>query len=90
MGTLVVKDFTPSASQTVVVLVDYTVHRDTIFTLETLDNTLSTAAASILHYTHNHKLPFGLVTIGSSTEWTGGDTTACICIVALPQLQSNP
>ncbi|MEN6388406.1 MAG: DUF58 domain-containing protein [Candidatus Cryosericum sp.] len=86
-GTLVVKDFSPSASQTVVVLVDYTVHRDTIFTLETLDNTLSTAAASILHYVHDHKLPFGLVTIGSSTEWTGSGHDSmhlyrCLAVIA--------
>lgn len=70
-GTLVVKDFTPSASQTVILLVNYTVHRDTGFTLETLDETLSTAAASILHYVHDRKLPFGLIAIGTHTDWTG-------------------
>lgn len=69
-GTLVVKDFTPSASQTVILMVDYAVSHDTIFPLETLDNTLSTAAASVLCYVHDHKLPFGLVTIGSVVEWT--------------------
>jgi uncharacterized protein (DUF58 family) len=70
-GTLVVKDFTPSASQTIILLVNYTVHRDTGFTLEALDDTLSTAAASILHYVHDRNLPFGLVAIGSHTDWTG-------------------
>jgi|SRR5664280_70525 len=70
-GTLVVKDFTPSASQTVILLVNYTVRRDTGFTLEALDETLSTAAASILHHVHDHKLPFGLAAIGSRTEWAG-------------------
>ncbi|HWQ22040.1 MAG TPA: DUF58 domain-containing protein [Clostridia bacterium] len=70
-GTLVVKDFTPSASQTVVLLVNYTVHRDTGFTLDVLDETLSTAAASILHYVHDRNLPFGLAAIGSRAYWTG-------------------
>jgi len=70
-GTLVVKDFTPSASQTVILLVNYTVHRDTGFTLEALDDTLSTMATSILHYVHDRNLPFGLVAIGSHTDWTG-------------------
>jgi uncharacterized protein (DUF58 family) len=70
-GTLVVKDFTPSASQTIILLVNYTVHQDTGFMLEALDDTLSTTAASILHYVHDRKLPFGLVAIGSHTDWTG-------------------
>ena len=71
IGTLVVKDFTPSASQTIIVLVDYVLHRNTVFTPETLDNTLSTAAASILQYAIDHKLPFGVGTIGSGTAWSG-------------------
>lgn len=70
-GTLVVKDFTPSASQTVLLLVNYTVHGDTGFTLEALDDALSTTAASILHYVHDRKLSFGLVAIGSHIDWTG-------------------
>jgi uncharacterized protein (DUF58 family) len=86
-GTLVVKDFTPSASQTVILLVNYTVHRDTGFTLEALDDTLSTAAASILQHVHDHNLPFGLVAIGSHTEWagTGRDRThllSCLTTIA--------
>jgi uncharacterized protein (DUF58 family) len=86
-GTLVVKDFTPSASQTVILLVNYTVHRDTGFTLEALDDTLSTAAASILQYVHDHNLPFGLVAIGSHADWagTGRDRThllSCLTTIA--------
>jgi uncharacterized protein (DUF58 family) len=72
-GTLVVKDFTPSASQTVILLVNFTVRGDTGFTLETLDDTLSTTAASILQYVHDRRLPFGLVAIGLQTHWTGID-----------------
>ncbi len=70
-GNLTVKDFSPSASQTVVLLVDYTVNRDTGFALETLDDTLSVAAASILQYVHDRRLPFGLAAIGSHADWTG-------------------
>lgn len=87
-GTLVVKDFAPSASQTVIVLVDYTVHRhDMGFTLEALDDTLSTAAASVLQYVHGRKLSFGLVAIGSTMDWTGvgRDHThllSCLTVVA--------
>jgi uncharacterized protein (DUF58 family) len=87
-GALVVKDCTPSASQTVILLVNYTVHRrDTSFTLEALDDTLSTAAASILQYVHDRKLPFGLVAIGSHTEWTGTGRDrmhllSCLTVVA--------
>jgi uncharacterized protein (DUF58 family) len=89
-GTLVVKDFTPSASQTVILLVNYTVRRDTGFTLEALDETLSTAAASILYHVHDHKLPFGLAAIGSHTEWAGigHDRThllSCLTTVARAQ-----
>ncbi|MBA4365308.1 MAG: hypothetical protein C0398_04795 [Coprothermobacter sp.] len=90
-GTLVVKDFTPSASQTVVLLVNYTVHRDTGFALEALDDTLSTAAASILQYIHDHNLPFGLVAIGSHTEWagTGRDRTHLLsCLTAIARAQA--
>ncbi|MHB8070642.1 MAG: DUF58 domain-containing protein [Candidatus Cryosericum sp.] len=85
-GTVVVKDFTPSASQTAIVLVDYTVGSDTSFALETLDDTLSTAAASILYYIHDHKLPFAVAAVGSHTDWTGPghDRTHLLeCLTAL-------
>lgn len=86
-GGVVVKDFTPSASQTAVLLVDYTVGSETSFALETLDDTLSTAAASILYYIHDHKLPFALAAIGSHAEWagTGHDRThllECLAVLA--------
>ena len=85
-GDIVVKDFTPSASQTAVVVVDYSVGGETGFAPETLDDTLSTAAASILHYIHDHKLPFALATIGSRIDWTGPghDSTHLLeCLTAL-------
>ena len=90
-GTLVVKDFTPSASQTVVLLVNFTVCGDTGFTLETLDDTLSTAAASILQYVHDRRLPFGLVTIGPQTHWTGTGrdrTHLLYCLTAIARAQA--
>jgi len=90
-GTLVVKDFTPSASQTIILLVNYTVHRDTGFTLEALDDTLSTTAASILHYVHDRKLPFGLVAIGLHTEWTGvgrGGLHLLSCLTTVARAQA--
>ncbi|MHB8107025.1 MAG: DUF58 domain-containing protein [Candidatus Cryosericum sp.] len=90
-GSIVVKDFSPSAAQTVIVLVDCIVHRsDTSFTLEALDDTLSTAAASILYYVHDRKLSFGLAAIGAHAEWTGvgHDRThllSCLTTVARAQ-----
>jgi uncharacterized protein (DUF58 family) len=90
-GTLVVKDFTPSASQTVILLVNFTVRGDTGFTLETLDDTLSTTAASILQYVHDRRLPFGLVAIGPQTHWTGigRDRTHLLsCLTAIARAQA--
>jgi len=90
-GTLVVKDFTPSASQTVILLVNFTVRGDTGFTLETLDETLSTAAASILQYAHDRRLPFGLVAIGPQTHWTGTSrdrTHLLSCLTTIARAQA--
>jgi len=89
-GQVVVKDFTPSASQTAVVVVNYAVNGETSFALETLDDTLSTAATSILHYVHDRKLPFAVAALGSHTAWTGPghDRTHLLeCLAALASAQ---
>ncbi len=90
-GSLVVKDFAPSASQTAILLVDYTVGSDTDFALETLDDTLSTAAASILTHVHNRNLPFALAAIGSRIDWIGPGrdrTHLLMCLSAVARAQA--
>jgi uncharacterized protein (DUF58 family) len=86
-GQLCAKEFVPSATTTVVLVVDYTVQRDRSFTLELLDDTLSTAASSILQYAVDHKLPFGMASLGAEPTWSGvgHDRThqlSCLSIIA--------
>lgn len=93
-GKLTVKDFAPSASKTVILLADYTMEHDSSFPPETLDDTLSVAAASILQYIQERKLPFGLVTSGSQLAWTGighdrRHLLSCFTAIAQAQVASG-
>lgn len=90
-GSLLVKDFTPSASQTAVLVVDYTVSGDFSFMLETLDETLSAVATSILTYIHDRRLPFAVATLGAQTDWVapGHDRTRLLaCLTAIARAQT--
>lgn len=90
-GSLLVKDFTPSASQTAVLVVDYTVSGDFPFTLETLDETLSTVATSILTYIYDRRLPFAVATLGDRTDWVGPGhdrTRLLACLTAIARAQT--
>ena len=71
-GELVVKEFAPSASKTVVVLLNLTLRREPSFTMETFEDYMSMVGASILQYAYDHKLPFGLTVLGQQTLSTDG------------------
>jgi uncharacterized protein (DUF58 family) len=66
-GELMVKEFAPSASKTVVVLLNLTLRREPSFTLETFEDYMTMVSASVLQYAHDRRLPFGLTVLGEET-----------------------
>ncbi|MCE5193327.1 MAG: DUF58 domain-containing protein [Candidatus Cryosericum sp.] len=71
-GELMVKEFSPSASKTVVVLLNLTLRREPSFTMETFEDYMTMVGASILQYAYEHNLPFGLTVLGRQTLSTDG------------------
>ncbi len=71
-GDLMVKDFSPSASKTIVVLLNLTLRREPSFTMETFEDYMTTVTASILQYAYDQKLPFGLTILGEDTLSSDG------------------
>jgi uncharacterized protein (DUF58 family) len=67
-----VKEFAPSASKTVVVLLNLTLRREPSFTLETFEDYMTMVGASVLQYAHDRKLPFGLTVLGEETLSSNG------------------
>ncbi|RIE09418.1 DUF58 domain-containing protein, partial [Candidatus Cryosericum odellii] len=66
-GELMVKEFAPSASKTIVILLNLTLRREPSFTLETFEDYMTMVGASVLQYSYDHKLPFGLTVLGEET-----------------------
>lgn len=97
-GELMVKEFSPSASKTLVVLLNLTLRRETTFTLETFEDYMTTVGASILQYAYDHHLPFGLTILGEETLSSDGyskDAThlfACYRLLAhaRARMDTNP
>ncbi len=71
-GELMVKEFSPSASKTVIVLLNLTLRREPSFTMETFEDYMTMVGASILQYAHDRKLPFGLTILGQETLSSAG------------------
>lgn len=71
-GELMVKEFSPSASKTVIVLLNLTLRREPSFTMETFEDYMTMVGASILQYAHDRKLPFGLTILGQDTLTSNG------------------
>jgi len=71
-GELMVKEFAPSASKTVVVLLNLTLRREPSFTLETFEDYMTMVGASVLQYAHDRRLPFGLTVLGEETLSSDG------------------
>ncbi|MCX6084931.1 MAG: DUF58 domain-containing protein [Caldiserica bacterium] len=71
-GELMVKEFAPSASKTVVVLLNLTLRREPSFTLETFEDYMTMVGASVLQYAFDHRLPFGLTVLGEETLSSNG------------------
>ena len=67
-----VKEFAPSASKTVVVLLNLTLRREPSFTLETFEDYMTMVGASVLQYAHDRRLPFGLTVLGEETLSSNG------------------
>jgi uncharacterized protein (DUF58 family) len=71
-GELMVKEFSPSASKTIIVLLNLTLRREPSFTMETFEDYMTMVGASILQYTYDRKLPFGLTILGQDTLSSNG------------------
>jgi uncharacterized protein (DUF58 family) len=71
-GELMVKEFAPSASKSVVVLLNLTLRREPSFTLETFEDYMTMVGASVLQYAHDRRLPFGLTVLGEETLSSDG------------------
>lgn len=70
-GTLYAKDFSPSASKTIVILLNLTLRHTPIFDTDAFEDYLSMVAASIANYANDAHLPFGLVVLGRD-QWSSG------------------
>ncbi|MCE5193322.1 DUF58 domain-containing protein [bacterium] len=70
-GTLYAKDFSPSASKTVVILLNLTLRHTPIFDTDAFEDYLSAVAGSIANYANDAHLPFGLVVLGQD-QWSSG------------------
>jgi len=63
-GDLMVKEFSPSASKTLVVLLNLTIRHQPSSRWKRSRTTMTMVAASVLQYAYDHKLPFGLTILG--------------------------
>jgi uncharacterized protein (DUF58 family) len=92
-GELMVKEFSPSASKTVVVLLNLTLRREPSFTMETFEDYMTMVGASILQYAYDRKLPFGLTILGeetlSSDEYSKDATHLFSCYRLLAQARAR-
>jgi uncharacterized protein (DUF58 family) len=88
-----VKEFAPSASKTVVVLLNLTIRHQPSFTLETFEDYMTMVAASVLQYAYDHKLPFGLTILGdetlSSTGYSNDATNLFACFKLLAKARAR-
>ncbi|MHB8070644.1 MAG: DUF58 domain-containing protein [Candidatus Cryosericum sp.] len=71
-GELMVKEFSPSASKTIIVLLNLTLRREASFTMETFEDYMTMVGASTLQYAYDRKLPFGLTILGQDTLSSNG------------------
>lgn len=92
-GDLMVKEFAPSASKTLVVLLNLTIRYQPSFTLETFEDYMTMVAASVLQYAYDHKLPFGLTILGdetlSSTGFSNDATNLFACFKLLAKARAR-
>ena len=90
-GALYAKDFSPSASKTVVILLNLTLRHTPIFDTDAFEDYLSMVAASIANYANDAHLPFGLIVLGKkqlSSGYGNGGAHLVKCLSLLARAQS--
>jgi uncharacterized protein (DUF58 family) len=70
-GALYAKEFCPSASKTIVILLNLTLRHTPIFDTDAFEDYLSTVAASVANYANDTHLPFGVVVLGKEQSASG-------------------
>ena len=73
-GALYAKEFSPSASKTIVILLNLTLRHTPIFDTDAFEDYLSTVAASVANYANDAHLPFGVVVLGDEQTSSGYGT----------------
>ena len=73
-GALVAKEFSPSASKTIVILLNLTLRHIPIFDTDAFEDYLSAVAASIANYANDAHLPFGVLILGNEQAASGYGT----------------
>lgn len=90
-ATLYAKDFSPSASKTIVILLNLTLRHTPIFDTDAFEDYLSTVAGSIANYANDAHLPFGLIVLGqeqSSSGFGNGGAHLVKCLSMLARARS--
>jgi uncharacterized protein (DUF58 family) len=88
-GELVVKEFAPSASKTIFVLLNLTLRREPSFTMETFEDYMTMVGASILQHAHDRKLPFGVTILGTDELTAHGYSRDATHLFACYRLLAN-
>lgn len=73
-GALYAKEFSPSATKTIVILLNLTLRHAPIFDTDAFEDYLSTVAASVANYANDAHLPFGVVVLGQEQSESGYGT----------------
>lgn len=94
-GHLFTKEFSPSASKTLVILLNLTLRRTPIFDTDVFEDYLCAIAGSIARYACDRQLPFGLIALGQrqeASDYGGGPThlAACLSILAHAHMKVEP
>ena len=90
-GALYAKDFSPSASKTVVILLNLTLRHTPIFDTDAFEDYMCTVAGSIANYAGDTHLPFGLIVLGREQLNSGygtGSAHLVKCLSLLARAQS--
>ncbi|MCX6096944.1 MAG: DUF58 domain-containing protein, partial [Caldiserica bacterium] len=90
-GALYAKDFSPSASKTVVILLNLTLRHTPIFDTDAFEDYLSMVAGSIANYANDAHLPFGIIVLGKEQLGSGfgnGSAHLVKCLSLLARAQS--
>ena len=90
-GALYAKDFSPSASKTVVILLNLTLRHTPIFDTDAFEDYMCTVAGSVANYAGDAHLPFGLIILGKeqlNSGYGAGSAHLVKCLSLLARAQS--